>query len=619
MTATLYPYYEKELIFIRQLAQEFAKLYPAAAGRLLLEPTRSADPHTERLIESFALLSGRIHNKLDDEFPELTDALLGVLYPHYLAPVPSMALVQFELDPTRGQLPKGFQIAKHSRVQTAPIGNQACIFRTGYPVTLWPLEVTSAQLQSPPFPGGFSPPPRTAAALRIQFRVLSQMKFADLSLDKLRLYLSGENQIVASLYELLFNHVTQVVFRSAEEGVKVDPVVFTPDQVISPVGFEKEDALLPYPPRSFPGYRLLTEFFAFPHKYNFLDLGGWGKACQAGFKTKLEVTFFLNRNIKALEEWIEASTFRLGCTPIINLFEQVAEPIPVTQLKHEYRVVPNVGAPLGNEVYSIDSVSSTDPASNNTIEYQPFYSFRHGKDRRNQQAFWHAARRPALRTGDTGSEVFLSLVDLSLEPRIPSDATLIIHTTCTNRNLPNQLVHAGENLYLELVAAAPLQRIRCLRIPSSPLHPPLRRGAYWGLMSHLNLNHLSISDPVEGRHALQEILRLYDFSDPEAGQQQMAEVTRQIIEGIASVSSRRVVGRTGAGPAGGFCRGLEITIDFDEQKYVGTGMFLFASVLERFLGLYVSINSFTQFIAKSKQREGVIKKWPPRTADHQLL
>ena len=161
-------------------------------------------------------------------------------------------------------------------------------------------------------------------------------------------------------------------------------------------------------------------------------------------------------------------------------------------------------------------------------------------------------------------------------------------------------------------------RILCLRTPTITLRPPLRRGAYWRLISHLSLNHLSITDPVEGKQALQEILRLYDFSDPEAGQQ-MSAVTRQVIEGILSVSSRRVVGRTGTPVSSGFARGVEVAIEFDEQKYVGTGVFLFASVLERFLGLYASINSFSQLVATTKQGEGILKKWPPRAAEQQLL
>src|SRR3954447_450931 len=160
MSETLYPYYERELIFIRQLGQDFARQYPPAAGRLLLEPNRSVDPHVERLIESFALLAGRVHQKLDDAFPELTEALLNTLYPHYLAPVPSMAIVQFELDAARARLPKGYLIDKGSQLLSQPVDDLSCKFRTAYPVTLWPVRLAEASLVPPPFPAGLATPPR---------------------------------------------------------------------------------------------------------------------------------------------------------------------------------------------------------------------------------------------------------------------------------------------------------------------------------------------------------------------------------------------------------------------------------------------------------------------------
>jgi type VI secretion system protein ImpG len=214
--------------------------------------------------------------------------------------------------------------------------------------------------------------------------------------------------------------------------------------------------------------------------------------------------------------------------------------------------------------------------------------------------------------------VYLNLVDLDFNPRAPAEGVLVARTLCTNRDLPIQLQRVGQELAFELEAAAPLARISCLRTPTATLRPPPRRGRHWRLISHLSLNHLSIADAEEGRAALQEILRLYDFADPKAAQQQV-DVTRQLIEGITAVGSRRVVGRTGTPIASGFCRGVEITIDFDEQKYVGTGVFLFACVLERFLGLYASINSFSQLIARTRRAEGDLKKWPPRAGERQLI
>lgn len=615
MSEALYPYYERELRFIRQMGQEFARQYPAAAGRLLIEPNRSADPHVERLIESFALLAGRIHRKLDDEFPELTESLLNVLYPHYLAPIPSMAVVQFVLDSARGQLPDGFHLERGARVHTPPVGDLSCRYRTCSSTTLWPVEVKSARLQPPPFPAGLTPPPRTAAALRLQLECLAPLKFSDLSLEKLRFFLYGDNHLIAGLYEVLFNQTLQVIFRPINGGGGT-PVVLTPEQALSQAGFEPHEAMLPYSARSFRGYGLLTELFAFPAKFLFADLAGFRQIRKAGFGSGLEVIFFLGRSSKALEHAVAADTFRLGCTPVVNLFEQTAEPIALTQARHEYRIVPDVHYPLGMEVYSVNQVTSTDATRKTTTEFRPFYSLQHGVTQ--PQTFWYTTRRPSEQEGDRGTDVYLSLTDLGFDPHVPAETTLVVRTTCTNRDLPAKLQGAGEALHLTLESAAPVAEVRCVRTPTAPLRPPARRGRHWRLMSHLSLNFLSLADPEEGQAALQEILRLYDFSDARS-EQQLSSVTHQLIEGITALRSRRVVGRTGCETASGFCRGLEIALEFDEKKYVGTGVFLFASVLERFFGLYASLNSFTQLIAGTKPEQGYFKKWPPRAGELPLL
>lgn len=618
MSKTLYAYYERELRFIRRLAQDFAQQYPAAAGRLLLEPNRSADPHVERLIESFALLAGRVHQKLDDEFPELTDALLNTLYPHYLAPIPSMAIIQFALDAGRARLPGGFTIEKGSQLVTHPVGELACKFRTGYPVTLWPVRLTEARLAPPPFPVGLEIPPRAAAALRLRLDCLAGLRFADLKLDRLRFYLDGDGPTIASLYEVIFNHTIRVVIRPVTPDPKHPPLTFAPEECLAQVGFDRDEGLIPYPNQSFLGYRLLTEFFAFPSKFFFVDLLGLERLAAAGYPDKVEVILFLDRTSSTLEQGVNLDTFKLGCTPIVNLFEQTAEPIALTQAQYQYRVIPDVAHPLGMEVHSVNNVRSTDPVARTTTDYQPFYSFRHSSDRSESRAFWYASREPSLREDDAGTEVYLNLVDLAFQPDLPADSTLVVWTTCTNRDLPAKLEHLGERLALWLVTAAPIAGVRCVRSPTRPIRPPLRRGAHWRLVSHLCLNYLSLSDSDEGLAALQEILRLYDFSNPdESGP--AATINRQLIEGLTGLSSRRAVARIGTQEEVGICRGTEITIEFDEEKYVGTGVYLFASVLERFLGLYCSVNSFTRLVATTKQDGRPFKTWPARAGYHVIV
>ncbi len=615
MSETLFPYYERELLFIRQLSQEFARQYPGAASRLLLESNRSVDPHVERLIQSFAYLTARVQHKLDDEFPEMTESLLHVLYPHMLAPIPSMTIVEFVLDAARGPLPNGFLIDRHSKLRTQPVQDVECKYRTVYPVTLWPVQIPQAQMLLPPFPPGLKPPPGTAAAVVLSLETQAGQKFSDLSLDKLRFYLNGENQIVGTLYELLFNHTLQVQFRSAEPELKRPPFTMPASQCLFPVGFERDEGMLPYPKRVFPGYRLLTEFFAFPSKFLFFDLGGFQRVKRAGYQKKVEAIFFLNRTEAELPQAVEAGLFRLGCSPAINLFERLAEPISVMQTRSEYLVLPDVGQPEANEVYSVDSVSATEAGTGKAFDYQPFYSFRHGVTAESQQHFWYPSRRQSPREGDRGTDVHLNLVDLGFHPSKPGESTLAVRITCTNRQLPAYLQRYADHLKIQYEGAAPLHAVRCLRRPTLPIQPPLRRGMHWKLISHLTLNHLSISDDAEGRDALQEILRLYDFTDASVSHQQAA-ITRNLIDGIQDVHSRRVVGRVGPR---GICQGIEIVVGFDEQKYIGTGVYLFASILERFLGAYASINSFTQMVAKIQQGDGYFKKWPPRAGDKTLV
>jgi type VI secretion system protein ImpG len=620
MTDTLYRYYEQELHYFRQQSQEFAKRYPAAAGRLQLEPTRSVDPHVERLIESFAFLAGRIHKRLDDDFPEITDALLGVLYPHYLAPIPSTAIVQFEPEPANVQ-PTGIEIKRHTRLHTQKLGDVACQYRTCYPVTLWPLKLSEAQLVTPPFPEGVRAPSEAAAAIRLRITCQADARFPQLSLEKLRFYLCADQQLGGRLYELLFNHVTAVEFRSADGGEPVSRLL-EPQDCLAQAGFDRDEGLLPYNNQSFLGYRLLSEMFSFPDKFLFFDLGGWREVRESGMQKSVDVLLYLDRAPAGLEREVNSSLFRLGCTPIVNLFPHTAEPITLSYKKTQYPVTPDYRRQHAYEVYSIEEVYTADSQSPRV--YKPFYDFRHADSgngdsgREQPEAYYLPSRRHSNRPDDHGADVDLQLVDLNLDPHTHGEETLVVRCLCTNRELPIQLQHAGDRLRFELETAAPLRAIRCLRSPTTPLRPPLRRHAQWRLVSHLALNHLSISDPAESKQALQEMLRLYDFSESETAQQ-LAAVNSQLIDGIDRVSSRRVSGRVGGALEGGVCRGIEMTIDFDEEKYAGTCGFLFAAVLERFFALYASINSFTQMVATIDNGKSLIRRWPPRAGETQLL
>jgi type VI secretion system protein ImpG len=612
MSEELLPYYNRELSFIRRLGAQFARDHPKIAGRLRIDAEgMSEDPYVERMIEAFAYLNARTRHKLEDDFPELTEALLGVLYPHYQLPLPSLAIVQFELDPQQKQLTEGHTIPRHTPIETESIEGEPCRFQTCYPVTLWPVAVQEESLTKPPFAAPSTPHSSQAeAVLRLVLKCRDEKStFAELSMATLRFFLKGQAQYVYRIYELIFNNTIEVALATGPDDPA--PVVLDAD-CLRPVGFERDEGLFPYTARSFLGYRLLTEFFVCAEKFLFVDLAGLGPQALQRLGNRLEIFLFLNRTADDLEK-VLSDVFRLGCTPVVNLYPQRAEPISFTHTDFEYRVVPDARRPLHHEIYTIERVTATSAVGEQT-EFAPFFSVKHALPGDAGRVFWHATRKPAEHSGgdiDHGTEVYLSLVDLDFQPSAPADWTLDVETICLNRDLPHRLPFGGDQPHLQLSEGDSLvSRVVCLTPPSRTLRPAQRQGALWRLISHLSLNHLSLVDNGTKAEALREVLRLYDFVENAQ--------TGEIINGIVSVTNRRVVGRL-SGEGGAFCRGVEVTVVFDEERFLGSGLFLFASVLERFLALYCNINSFTQLVAIVKGREGELRRWPPRMGEKVLV
>jgi type VI secretion system protein ImpG len=606
-------YYERELTFLRQMGAEFGEKYPKVASRLVLEPDKCDDPHVERLLEAFAFLAARVHLKIDDEFPEITEALLSILYPHFIRPIPSTSVVQFHLDPEQGKMTTGLKVSRESVLYSKPINGVPCKFRSCYETTLWPLNVVEAEWKTP---DRLVPPmraPEAAAALRLELKCFPEVEFKKLGMPSLRFYLNGEGNLINTLYELLFCNCLQIWVRDPTPNSRVKPVLL-PASVLRPVGFEEDEGVLPYPRRSFLGYRMLQEYFTFPEKFFFVDLTGLDEVWAAGFKDRAEIVFLMspydqNERKQMLEVGISSKTFRLGCTPVVNLFPQTAEPILLDQRKFEYPIVPDVRRANATEIFSVEEVVSINPHTRETMRFEPFYSYRHASLRDNKQTFWMANRRASNKKNDDGTEIYLSLVDLSSRPVRPDSDTLTIRTICTNRDLPSRLPFGNESGDFELESTTAIKRIVALKKPTTTLRPPVGKSVLWRLISHLSLNYLSLVE--DGREALQEILKLYNFNESPYSAKQ--------IDGLIDLRSKKHFARVVSENGITFARGTRVNIEFDEEQFVGGGVFLFASVIERFLALYVTMNSFSQLVVTSTQRKEVIKEWPPRAGEKILL
>lgn len=609
----LLDYYNRELAFLRQTGAEFARRYPKVAGRLQLEPTKCEDPHVERLLEGFAFLAARVHHRIDDDFPEISEALLDIVFPQYTRPLPSMSLVQFQLDPEQGKLASGFRVPRESVLHSRPVGGTPCRFRTCYETTVWPVDVKGARWTAP---GQLDPPVRAGdavAALRMELQCLPDVTFGGLELDALRLHISAEANLAATIYELLCNNCSEIILRDRSKGSKADPVVL-PGSALRPVGFENDEGMLPYSPRSFIGYRLLQEYFTFPDKYLFLDVPGFDRARAAGFGDNVEVVFLISafersERKQLLEIGVNQTTFRLGCTPVINVFPQTSEPVALHQRQPEYLVVADARRRATVGIYSVEDVVAVSPGAEEPLRFDPLYSFRHGADDSGPRLYWRATRRAAAWRTDEGTEVWLSLVDLAGRLVHPDLDAATARLLCHNGDLPSRLPFGSGESDFEMPGGGPIRKIVALVKPTPIVQPALGKPRLWRLISQLSLNYMSLVDGgVEG---LRELLRLHNFADSASAEKQ--------IQGIVGLESSPHYSRIASPHGLTFARGHRVRIEFDEEQFAGGGAYLLASVLERFLGAYVSLNSFCVLASHTRQRRYPMREWKPRSGAKVLL
>jgi type VI secretion system protein ImpG len=595
-------HYERELTYLRRLGAEFGKKYPKVAARLQLEPGKCEDPHVERLLEGFAFLTARVQLRLEDDFSEVSEALLGVVNPNYVRPVPSMSIVQFEQDP---KLTKGFPLPRGTMIHSRPVGGAPCKFRTCYDTTLWPITVADAQWTTP---DRLKPAVKSAdavAAIRLELRGLPDVTFDKLDLNTLRFHLSGETNLVSTLYEVMANNCVQVLVRDPTSGTRRRPIALTP-AVLQPVGFGPDEMMLPVSRRSFSAYGLLQEYFTFPEKFMFFDLSGFDQVRAAGFAGVAEIVLLISQFERSerrqlLETSVNAGTFRLGCSPVVNLFPQTSEPVALTHQKHEYLIVPDARRRSSTEIFSVDEVLGSAAAGGATLKFEPLYSYRHAHGA-GQELFWNAVRRPSGWRLDAGSDVFISFADLEGRTQKPGLTAVTCRLTCFNADLPARLPFSADESDFELPGGGPVRRITSLVKPTSVIQPPLGKPQLWRLVSMFALKYTALLEA--GSEGLQELLRLFNSGDGVVGERQ--------IQGIQGMKGSPCFSRVTTDHGIAFARGHRVELDFDEEQFAGGGLFLFASVLERFLGLYASLNSFSQLVVRSQQRKLPLREWAPR-------
>jgi type VI secretion system protein ImpG len=624
MDPRLLRHYNQELLHLREMGAEFATQFPKIAARLRIDSLEVSDPYVERLLEGFAFLAARVQLKLEAEFPRFTQRLVDILFPHFLAPIPSMLIAELKPDLGDPALLSGATIARGSAVHSLPVKSTAteCRFRTAHEVRLWPIEITGAEYFSHAsnLPLGNMPEwKRFSGGVRISLKTAGGVNFSKLGLDDLRIYCSGADEVAYRLHELICGNAIGIfVMAGKANGIRYRTLEAA---AIEPVGFDEDQALLPVTLRGFEGYRLLQEYFAFPQRFLFFDVCGLGEALRALGGSELDLVILCSRGDASLMQSVDASSLALNCVPAVNLFEQRCDRIQVSHEKHDLHVVPDRVRPMDLEVYSVTSVTGYGTGLDSERRFVPLYSAFHSEEH-GHDAYFSAQREPRImsatqkregpRSSYIGSEVFISLVDPHEAPFAGDLQQLGVVALCSNRDLPLLMTMGFANSDLTLQQSAPVTSIRVIKGPSRPMSANADGGAAWRLINQLTLNHLSLldTDQEQGAAALRQMLRLYSNAGDVTHQQQ--------IDGLRSITKRQVVRRLPMPGPIAFGRGVQLDIGVDELAFQGASAFLLGCTLERFFARHVSINSFTETRVRSMTR-GEIMSGRPRCGARPII
>ena len=643
----LLPHYERELAFLRTRAADFAQRYPKIAGRLQLSGDVGDDPHVERLMESFALLSARIHKRLDDDFPLFTEALLEVLYPHYLRPFPSCAVARFDLSAQALQMSQPMVLPRGTELTSRPVKGVPCRFRTSQATTLLPLRVASVSFRHAlGAPAGTPLPAQATSVLSITLDKLSPALSWQAALSApLRICLDGEASQVSALREALCRQAVGVMWQT-DAGRPWRHVAAGAVAVPQGVGFADDEALIEWDDRAHPAYRLLSEYFAFPDKFQFVDLPALfarprGQDAVAGedeASSRLTVHVLVaglraDADASRLLEAVAVHNIVLGAVPVVNLFRQAADPIRITHQQDSHAVVVDGRRAHGHEVHALERVYRVRQTAHGEVidEVKPFFSLQHGAlladDGLTPQgvalppggqgdgapgaipAYWQLHRDEDLAERSPGHELLLTLVDAQQRPTTPAVETLSLNVLATNRDLPHLLAPGTPGGDLFMSGGGPAREIVLLRKPTRSQRVPRGKGMLWRLISHLSLNHLSLTGG--GIDALRELLRLYDLPHSLSNRRQ--------VEALVAIEFKPDTAWLPGEPFATFVRGTEVRLTVDEEGFVGTGLGLFATVLDHFFGLYVHINSHVRLTVLSARTHEELIACPPRHGARPLL
>ncbi len=609
-------YFEREYNFLQTSGEEFSKKHPTLGSRLHLSERERKDPFVERLYEGFAFLAGRIHERLDDEFPEVAGGILEILFPHLLKTFPSCAIMQANIK--SGALtepviiPKGSEIQTQTgkyrvkyKVQSGSGGGSRLtekdepaefIFRTTQNIIVRPIKLSGIAVEET-LQGNSS--------LILKLQLDRNVDYNTLKMDSFRIYLQGSSSVKYNLHFYLTKYITSISVREAVDNKSVfkniENIKIGVPELSTDIEYNGDDySILPYSKQSFKGFRILQEYFAFPEKFFFIDIYGLNKFNATGDSRQIEIK--LNFSKKILRENLpDVKNFALNCAPIVNLFSRPTEEVSVTQRLPEYYVIPDLYRRKSREIYSVDKVSGISENRVEQYKYIPITAhdiLDTSNPEYNFKRFYSIVRKPLQ---SDMSETFIRLFGPSMEEEIFPKETLSIEATLSNGFLPSAYLEVGS--IKEPLDFPPGIEASNITVPVEVLESPEKQNYLWSLIAHLSVSFSTLAET----DTFKSILNLYNWAKAHN------HPNKKRIESIKKIHKPKLINKI---MNQSLIRGIEFHIEVDAKEFEnGEGEInLMGMVLNSFLSQYVTLNAYV-FLKITESGTSVNYTWNPTVGE----
>ena len=585
-------YFEREYNFLQVAGEEFSKKHPTLGSKLRFSERERKDPFVERMMEGFAFLAGRIHERLDDEFPEIAGGILEILFPHLLKPFPSCAILQAK--PKPGAITQAVNISKGSEIQTLTgkykvkykvhAGPQEksrvtekeepaeFIFSTTQELVVRPMKLEQVRIEETPQGNSF---------LILKIQPDRNVNYAPLNMNNFQIYLQGSASVKFNLLLYLTRYVSSVSVKELIDNKstfrKIDDFsIGIPE--LSWETDENDNSILPYSKQTFTGFRILHEYFSFQEKFFFVTLKGLEKFKDSGESNPFEIKIDFNRRI-VREKSPGPNDILLHCTPIVNLFSRSTEEVIVNQRLPEYYVIPDLDRRKSREIYSIDKITGISENKIEQYKYIPITAhdiLETSDPEYNYKRFYSVFIRTVR---SDMNETYLRLFGPSMEEEVFPKETLSTQATLSNGFLPSSYLEVGS--IKEPVNFPAGIEASNITVPNEVLECPERQNYLWSLIAHLTVSYTTLADA----DSIRSILNLYNWTKA------FNHPNKKRIEGIKKVHPPKLISKI---INQSLIRGIEFHIEVDPKEFEqGEGdINLMGMVLNSFLSQYVTLNSY---------------------------